>query len=304
MGEALVAEEAGAFGAQRHHLGDDGFVVGLAAALAARDPGPERLLAQIASRRELQERLDARARQRDHVSLREPALLRGGARGVAHVIRQARQVRLAVEHQRIGLLVGQHVLAERGPERRQPLVDGGEPRLGGGIERRAGALEIQMIALEHPRLLGVEPEPVAGAVQRIDAAEQGGVVQDAVPMAGAAGRDVALDRQQLRIAVGAGEGPEHVGHPPDQPAGQFERRDRVVEARRIRIGRDRRDLGVMGRKGAIEGRPEMLRLDAPERRGAERSGPFLEQRIVGGGWRRGGGRCGLVHAAKPFWSRP
>ena len=57
------------------------------------------------------------------------ALGGGGARGGAHEIGQAGEIGLAVEHQRVGLLVGQHVLAERGAERRQPLGDLGQPLL-------------------------------------------------------------------------------------------------------------------------------------------------------------------------------
>ncbi len=105
-----------------------------------------------------------------------PALLRGHAGGSADTVRQAGQVRLAFEHQRIGLLVGEHILAEGGAQRRQPLVDGGESSLGGRRQRRAGALEIQVIALEHPLLLGRQAEPVARAVERVDAAEQRRVV--------------------------------------------------------------------------------------------------------------------------------
>jgi hypothetical protein len=63
----LLAEQLGALGAQRHRLGDRRLVVGRAALVAARDPGAERLLAQIAAGGELQERLDAGARQRDDV---------------------------------------------------------------------------------------------------------------------------------------------------------------------------------------------------------------------------------------------
>src|SRR5262245_14224010 len=59
--EALIAEQPRALGAQRKDLSDDRLVVGLAAAVATRDPGAEDLLAQLAPRRELQERLDARA---------------------------------------------------------------------------------------------------------------------------------------------------------------------------------------------------------------------------------------------------
>ena len=82
-----------------------------------------------------------------------PALLGRGARGRAGEIRQAGEIGL-VEEQRVGLLVGQHVLAELGAEAREPLVDRGEPLLRRLVERRAGADEAGVVALEHARLLG------------------------------------------------------------------------------------------------------------------------------------------------------
>ncbi len=111
VGEAGEAEQPGALAAQQHHLGDQGAVVGGAAVLAALDPGLEHLLAQIAPGRELQEALARRPRQRDGVLARVAALLGRGARGVAGEIRQAGEVAF-VEDQRVGLLVGQHVLPE------------------------------------------------------------------------------------------------------------------------------------------------------------------------------------------------
>src|SRR5258708_36749841 len=115
--------------------------------------------------------------------MREPALLRGRTRGGADIIRETGEIVLALQHERVSLLVGQHVLAERGPETGEPLVDGGQPRLGGRSERRTGALEIQLIAFEDAQLLGRQAQALARAVERVDAAEQGCVVQDAVPMA-------------------------------------------------------------------------------------------------------------------------
>ena len=165
MGERRIAEQPRALDAQRHHLGDHRLVVGGAAAVAARDPGAEDFFAQIAPRRELQERLDARARQGDDVLARQAALLGGFARGRAHEIGQAGQVLLAVEHQRVALLVGEHVLAERGVEDGEPLVDRGEPLLRRRIERGAGARELHMMALEHALLLGRQRQPVARAMQ-------------------------------------------------------------------------------------------------------------------------------------------
>src|SRR5258705_5619456 len=46
--EALKAEQPRPLSAQRQNLDDDRLVVGLAAAVAARDPGPKNLLAQLA----------------------------------------------------------------------------------------------------------------------------------------------------------------------------------------------------------------------------------------------------------------
>ena len=73
MGEVGIAEEPRPLGAQPHHLGDDRLVVGRAAIVAAHDEAAEELFAQIAPVGELQERLDARSRQRDRIAV-EPAL--------------------------------------------------------------------------------------------------------------------------------------------------------------------------------------------------------------------------------------
>ena len=69
MGEIGKTEQAGALGAQPHRLGDDRLVVGRAAIVAAHDEGAKDLFAQVAAVGELQERLDARTRQRDRVAV-------------------------------------------------------------------------------------------------------------------------------------------------------------------------------------------------------------------------------------------
>src|ERR1700757_3893712 len=58
-------------------------------------------------------------------SLRPRSFASPRAGAPPHETRQPRQVLLALERERIGLLVGQHVLAERGAQTREPLVDGG-----------------------------------------------------------------------------------------------------------------------------------------------------------------------------------
>ena len=69
MGEIGKAEQARALGAQPHRLGDDRLVVGRPAIVAAHDEGAKDFFAQIAAIGELQERLDARARQRDRIAV-------------------------------------------------------------------------------------------------------------------------------------------------------------------------------------------------------------------------------------------
>src|SRR5262245_19444301 len=114
----------------------------------------------------------------------KPALRRRRARRLTDKIRQPRQIVLALELKRIGLLVGKDILAERGAERCEPLVDLSEPLTRVGIERRAGALEHQVVALQHACLLGIAAERLAALPEGVDTAEQRLVEQDAVPVAG------------------------------------------------------------------------------------------------------------------------
>ena len=158
MGERRIAEQPRALGAQRHHLGNDRLVVGCAAAVAARDPGAKDLLAQIAAGGELQERLDARAREGDDVLAGEAALLGRRLRRRAHEIGQPGEVVLAVEHERVALLIRQHVLAEGRAEGGEAFVDIAEPRFRGGVEGGARALVPRVVAIEHPHLLRGEAE--------------------------------------------------------------------------------------------------------------------------------------------------
>src|SRR5262245_23754211 len=133
----------------------------------------------------------------------KPALGRRRARRLAHKVRQARQIVLGFKLERIGLLVSQNVLAERGAKDRQPLADLSQPLARLGIERRTGALEHQIIALQNARLLAVEAECAAALPERVDAAEQRLVKQDAVPVASLARRNLALDREQCIVGMGA-----------------------------------------------------------------------------------------------------
>ncbi len=135
------------------------------------------------------------------------------------------------------------------------------------------------MALQHARLLWREAEAVALAVKRVDAGEQSGVHPHLVPVRRGAGRDVALDREQLVVAVGADELAEHVVDALQGAAGVLQRDDGVVEGRRRLLPSDRGDLGLVLGERALVGRHEMLGLDARKRRRAERRGPGLKERI-------------------------
>ena len=111
MGEIRKAEKFCPLGAQPRHFGDIGLVVGWPAIVAAHDKAAEDLFAQIAAAGKLQERLDARPRQRDNIAVK-PALARVRLHRFAHEIGQAVELGLVFELQRERLLVGQHVLAE------------------------------------------------------------------------------------------------------------------------------------------------------------------------------------------------
>ena len=106
----------------------------------------------------------------------------------------------------------------------------------------AGAGEIEMIALEHARLLGRKPEPLLIGLQGVDALEQRIVQIGFAAMTRQDRSDLALDRLNLVIARGAGEIEEDAGDLVEAPPAALQRLDRVGESRRIRIGRDGVDL--------------------------------------------------------------
>ena len=226
---------------------------------------------------------------------RKPALGAGGARGGQHEIGKAGAVGLGFEHQRVGLLIGEHVLAEGGAQSREPLADRREAGTCGAVKAGAGAGEIKMVAFQHAQLFGAERKFVAPAVERIDAREQRLIEQNGGPMPRAARGIFALQRKDLVVDMRVRQRAEHVAHARERPSAALQRRDAVVETRRGWIGGDRRDLGIVIGKAALERFPEVCRRDAPERRHAEGAGPVLEERIVrAAGW--GGGILRIGHA--------
>ena len=165
-------------------------------------------------------------------------------------------------------------------ERRQPLGDRGQARL--GVSRRAcsGAGEIEMIALEHARLFERKPELVLVGLKRIDALEQRLAQIDIAAMARENRRDLPLDRLKLVIGRRAREVEEYFRHAIEAAPAPFQRFNRIGEGRRGRICRDGVDLGAMVFKRDVESGPKMRGLDAVERGRLERPGPGLKKWIL------------------------
>ena len=92
-------------------------------------------------------------------------------------------------------------------------------------------------------------------------------------------RHLALDRLKFVIGGGAGEIIEDVGDPIEAAPAALQRLDGVGESWRRGVLRDGVDFGPRFFQGDLEGRAEMRRLDARERRRLERPGPGGEERI-------------------------
>src|ERR1700730_3834746 len=111
---------------------------------------------------------------RDSVMIALPAMppSSGAAFGVGTKLSdQAGAVVLAMFHEPV-LLVAKQMVAERGAQMRQPLVDLGHPCFCGLVEAGAGAVEAGIGALQQPHLLTGQTEAGALLVQHRDAAEQ------------------------------------------------------------------------------------------------------------------------------------
>ncbi len=82
----------------------------------------------------------------------------GDARGARdEEVGKAFEIGLIEQHEPV-FFIPEHILAELGGERRQPLGDRGEPRFGLRVGARARPDEVEMIAVKHPRLFGRQPE--------------------------------------------------------------------------------------------------------------------------------------------------
>src|SRR6185437_6702270 len=210
----------------------------------------------------------------------EAAFFRLGFHRLAHESGQAGKLRLVMQGEREALLVGEHILAERRAELRQPLDDLRQALFRLALERGAGAAEGRVIALEYALLLGGEVKRLALLHQSIDATEQLRIGVEPVPVVRDLWRELALDRKQRLIAVGAGQKVEHLLDPCQRPAGELERCDGIAEIRRCSAARDGRDLGLVLGEGPRVGWCEMLWLDLCKGRRLAGGGPGPEKGVV------------------------
>ena len=100
-------------------------------------------------------------------------------------------------------------------------------------------------------------------------------------MRGKERRDIAFDRLDVFVRIGAGEIEKDARDAAEKLPGALQRDDRILERRRRRIIRDGGDLGFMRRERLREGGGKIIRLDRREWRQAKRAGPVFEQRILG-----------------------
>ena len=219
----------------------------------------------------------------------------------AHGVGQAGEISFSVQHQQVVLLVGQHVLAELGAERRRPLGDGGHTRLGLLVEPGARLDEAAMVALEYALLLQRQPKLLVILHQRVHPREQLGVLVDGHAVLGIAGRYLALDGLDLGRGVRAGQVEEYGRYAIEEPAREFERVDGVGEGRRRPVVGDGCDLFEVLGEALLDGRQEMRGAHLVEGRHLVRRRPALQQRVLAG--RRFAFRLGFVGCARPLHCR-
>ena len=284
VGVGVEAQQSRALGPQPRDPHRDRAVVVLPRGRAP-DGGLEHPPAQVPVAQLRQHRLAGRQEQRQQVAL-DTAVRGSGGRGRELLVVQPVEVPGVGDLHRGGLGGQLQVLAERGRQRRELLVQLGEPGATGLVELRSGQHEVQVIALDQPHGLGVEAGVVPGRVHRIDAGEQRRIQVDRIGVRRLQRGDLPLDLAQPRGGHRRGEVAEHVLRPRQQPARPLQRDHRVVERRRLRRADDRGDLGALLDHPGEQRLEAVLGGDVTEGRQGERQRRDAPQRVVRG---HGGG---------------
>jgi hypothetical protein len=265
VGVRLVPEELRALTPQLDDLKDNSLVVVRIAVVAAAHERAKHFLAQIASLRIREERLDRRT-------------------GIEHLVRERLRKAGAIRGRRERdrrLFVREHVLAEGCIQRRQTLVDRGHLLLRVGVEPRAASREFRVLQPHQAFLLRREARFLARFVHRGDALEELRVLHDLVGERGELRLHLELDFLELgraqRRAVDAVDGRGAIERLP----AALHRGDRILEGGRRGVVGDGVDLREALLHGRLEARLEMLEADLVEgRQASESTGPGTGERVL------------------------
>ena len=175
--------------------------------------------------------------------------------------------------------VGEQVLLEAGPCRRELLVVVAQRGLLLVVEAGAGDGELREVALDEVARLVVEVEALELVVEGLDAPEQLRIELDRVGVRGEQGCDPLLEFGGGVVAVCRGLVEEHPRDALEQLAALFEGDHRVLERRHVPPTGDALDLRELVGHALLEGRQVMLVGDLGEGRHAEGEGTRFEEGI-------------------------
>ena len=201
-------------------------------------------------------------------------------RSGAGEIGQAREVAF-LEHKAPLVFIMQHVLTEQRVQAREARGNLGHARLLSRIEQCAGAHEVEMVAIEKPKLLGRETELVAALPQRVDAREEAGIEHNPAAVRRELWRVVPVERIERRVCRARGQVVEDAADAAQQPPAALQALDGISEIGRFGGAGDAVDFGDVLRHAAVEGGRKMLRPDTVEGRQLERRVPGFEERVFG-----------------------
>jgi hypothetical protein len=272
------AEEPGALGAQPHDV-EQGLprVVGAAAASAG-SGRREQPVADIGPGERRECGLAGGQHQRDEPAVEAPRTGRLAGRGTRAVVEPI-ELALVDEVQREVVRVGEEVLLEGRRQRRQLGVQLGQAGAGVGIERGAAEHGLAMDAFEQVRLVGIECQLVAHAVQQADPGEEPRVQPDGIVMGSEDRGELSLEGVDRLVGVGRARVLEDGQHPAQELARAFEREEGVLERRRRRIVGDGVDVGVLLAHAEFDRLPVVLRPYECEERQPVGEGAGFEEWI-------------------------